>query len=390
VSRREDEVAGLPTPEERPGGSAFGIVETPELEDDLFDVDEVVESEPQRQETPAQEVPERPAAERAVGDGQPEQEQRTPEQQYEDERLQQILGGKYRTWDDLQNGIDSANRLREQNYQELQRLRSQNQEMMGVFESWKPHVQRLLQDTEQQQQQYPQQILEEPDPQRQAQMMQAFIRQEADRIAQARVQEQLEPIQQQQAMQFTQQATNAIEAFRRSHPEVRPHDDTDQAIGRFIMRLRDTADPEDPDWDGYPLTQEGLEAAYRAVRNPRVESFIDELDLDPRDYIEIAEEVVQNPVLEDTVRAMPHLLDDPERGLAWARRMATYPAVAQGMDQGQAAAAAQTEASRRAAYVESGGTGAPVQQAPGTQPVDPFDEVLDYDRRLRESSIFNR
>lgn len=390
---KTDEIPGLEAPEKPPGGAAFGHVDAPELDgDDVFDVaaetsDGVIEAEPQQQETPAQQV-EAPAP--AQRDTTPPQEPAPAQPSYEDERLQQILGGKYRTWEDLQTGINNSNKLREQNYQELQRVRSQNQEMLGVFETWKPHVQRMLQETQQQENQPPQEILDEADPQRQAAMMQAYIRQEADKIAQARVREQIAPIQQQQQAQVQMQATSAIEQFRRSHPEVVPHDDTDQAIGRFISRLRDTADTSDPGWDGYPLTPDGLEAAYRAVRNPRVEAFIDELDLDPRDYIEIAEEIVQNPTLEETVRAMPHLLDDPERGLSWARRMASYPAVAQAQGQGQAAATAQTEASRRAAYVESGGTGAPVQQAPGTQPVDPFDEVLEYDRRMRQASIFNR
>lgn len=182
--------------------------------------------------------------------------------------------------------------------------------------------------------------------------------QEIDQLVSQKVQQQVGPIVQQSQAQLEENQRRAqfdtnVETFYRSHPEVEEGSDLDRKVGAAFVELRRTT---------------GLNMAHPEA-------------------LDVALECVQNPKLITIYRLNPTYLDTPE-GRQYARQMAGAPEIQAAIEKGQQKRQSNGEASRRAAFVEHGGSGIPAG-TPGKQPKgDEFDEALDLWKSERESSIF--
>lgn len=219
-----------------------------------------------------------------------------------------------------------------------------------------------LQAQVQQQQQLLQQIaplitqqLMEENPELAEQMQRS---QEIERLVAERVQQQIAPIAQQQQAQAEEAERRQVydtnvDNFYRSHPEVEEGSDLDRRVGQAFVELRRTT---------------GLNMAHPEALN-------------------VALSVVQNPKLLTIYRLNPTYLDTPE-GRQYAEQMAGTPEIQTAIANGQRRTQDQAEASRRAAFVEHGGSGIPAQ-TPGQAPKgDEFDEALNLWKSERSENIF--
>ena len=165
--------------------------------------------------------------------------------------------------------------------------------------------------------------------------------------------------------------------FMAAHPDVLPNSEIDIAINDVFHEFQ--SDPDGNVVEEYfPPTRENLEVAHELATNPQLRQVVQELDIVPANasMMQVAREVMADPALRQTLIANPTALDTDE-GIQWARNMSRLPGL-----YSQAAAGAQpptAEQQRTAAFVETGGTGAPIQSAPGAvpKPKDTFDEALD-------------
>lgn len=314
--------------------------------------------------TPQQGEPEPPAEEGAAPTPTAEQpEAQAPaEAETEAEKQERLYAGRYKTVDELEQGYKGIQGLQGRQVKELQRKELENQQLRAALEQVVPYLE------ERQGLQQPAQALDPT--QLTAEQLQAVIQQQVDqRVGQAT--QQVTQQSQQQAAQ--QQMRQAVESFMATHPDVAPGTPLDMAVGEVLAELQ-TDRQGQRRADLFPVTAPNLEVAYELAKEPALRNMVGELDLVPNnETIEIAKEVVSNPALAEVLLANPVLIDS-DHGLAYARKQAQLP----GMYSQAAERVAQPtpEQQRRAAYVETGGTGAPVTQAPGATPQDEMDEAI--------------
>lgn len=180
----------------------------------------------------------------------------------------------------------------------------------------------------------------------------------------------LEEQQRQEAQRLGQQVEREVESFRLAYPDSRAYENE---IAANILKFQDDGEGGQ-EHSLFPVTRENLEIAYVLAKNPKLSAMVDNLDLIPtEENLKLAHEAVQNPHFAKVLMANPQVLQrDDDVGIQWAREQAQLPQLVQ---VGQAQSQAQ-DAQRRNAYVETGGTGAPVQPAPGQKPGDEFDEAI--------------
>lgn len=157
---------------------------------------------------------------------------------------------------------------------------------------------------------------------------------------------QVQPIREQLEMQNQQmEAERVVTGFRSAHPDVAPGSQQDYEMSQVVQEL-------------------GLRAL-----NP--------------ESLEIGYEAWANPALRTVLRAVPTLIDTDE-GMAYARLQAQQltgsPAGTPGQQQPRQAGPG--------AFVETGGSGAPVRAAPGQRAAhDEFDDAFDAWAKERQSPL---
>ena len=158
-----------------------------------------------------------------------------------------------------------------------------------------------------------------------------------------RVREQMEPLQARQAQQaMTAEIVSNVGAFRSRHPDVPPNSPADH---RFAATLQDLQLPV-----GHPVA------------------------------MEIAYEAMNDEGLHKVLKANPQLMQSPE-GFEVAKAQAArfFPKQRQPV---------RPKAAVQKAFVETGGTGAPMDGAPGERPdKDSFDKALDFWRSNFDNPI---
>jgi hypothetical protein len=108
--------------------------------------------------------------------------------------------------------------------------------------------------------------------------------------------------------------------------------------------------------------------------------------------MERAYEITKDPRLRTVVLANPGWARD-EEGMQYARWLASLPPAMQqaqqgAIDQAKNAQQARNDAARRAAHVETGGSGAPITGAPGAGPKDEVEEMVDAWKASQATSAF--
>lgn len=301
----------------------------------------------------------------------PGQEQ-APEGESAEAQAARLYAGRYRTPEELEKGYKNIQRLQTRTQAERQRAELEAQQLRAALQEVRPYLEQLRAD--------PGSVddgFHDPT-QLDADQLRALI----DKQVSQRVQQ----VQQQtQAEQTRQELRRTVESFIATHPDAAPGTELDEAIGDVLAEFQTDAEGNRR-FDLFPVTEGNLEVAYTLAKEPDLRNMVVELDLVPNtENIEIAREAVSNPALAEVLLANPTLVDT-EHGLNFARKQAALPGMY--ADAAQRGAAPSPEQARRAAYVETGGTGAPVMSAPGANPPDPFDEAIAAYNRGRESNIF--
>lgn len=171
------------------------------------------------------------------------------------------------------------------------------------------------------------------------------------------VEQQVAPMREQMEMAQQQaEAERVVGDFRARHPEVAAGSNHDLGVSQVMQELN-----------------------LRAM-NP--------------DSLEIGYEAYQNPSLKTVLRANPTLIDSDD-GMAYARMQAQQLFGSPPGTPPQAGTPQGTPAQQQApiqatprAFVETGGSGAPVRAAPGQRSQDEFDEAFDSWAGQRESPLF--
>lgn len=209
---------------------------------------------------------------------------------------------------------------------------------------------------------------------------------EINRLVNQRVQQATEQVRTQTAQEIaSQELQRTVATFFESHTDAAPGTPLDTEIGQVIAEFQ--TDPQgNRRQDLFPITSENLEVAYALAKEPALRDLVIDLDLVPSaETLEIAKEAQGNPALAEVLIANPTALDN-DRGLEWARKMASLPGMYQ--QAAQRATGPTPEQMRRAAHVETGGTGAPVNQAPGPVPTDEMDEAIAAYSKGRGDNVF--
>lgn len=263
------------------------------------------------------------------------------------------LAGRYNSVEDLEAGYKNIQRLQSRTSEQLRAEAARRAELEAAFQQIAPLLQQQQQDVN------PADIYDPA-------VLQRIIDQ---RVAQG-TQQATQAFQQQQVAQAI---SGAVDSFRAAHPEVAPGTPVDETIAQVVLEFQ--TDPEgNLNHDLFPVTVENLEVAYELTRNERLGDMVRELDLIPNpENLDIAREALSNPALADVLMAEPELLDS-DAGLAHARRLANLPGFYEAAT--TAVQPPNGEQMRRSAYVETGGTGAPVSGAPGQRPLDEMDEAI--------------
>lgn len=223
---------------------------------------------------------------------------------------QSFLGGRYKTQEAFEQGHRELERTFTQTRQDFAELRAKQEQQDQVLQAFAPYItERLLEENPELAQQMELQSRIEP-----------------------LVEERLAPLQQQaQAEREQQQYLGTVSAFYQRHPEIVPNSEADQQVVAVIQEL--------------DLVKEDPEA------------------------LDVAAEAAQNPALRFVLNAEPHLAET-DAGMSMARVRATQlaqqaaPTPQQGTPQGGP--------TQRFPFVEHGGSGAPSEGAPGTQPDSPL------------------
>lgn len=263
----------------------------------------------------------------------------------------QLFAGRYQSVEDLETGYKQVQAEYTRNQQQLAELRNQVAQLQPMGEL----VEKLVP--------YVQSQLAEEDPELAEQLKAA----EALRPI---IEEELKPLREQMVAQQSQaEVESIISAFRSRHPDVPPGTKEDFEVAQLMTEL--------------------------------------ELNVMNADSLEIAYEAWRWPGLGQVLKANPSLIETDD-GIAYARLQAQQfygPAPgggqppAGGAPQPNTPAGATTPApaapspaaptARPSAFVETGGTGAPAQAAPGTRPrKDEFDEAYDAWASERKSPLF--
>ncbi len=347
--------------------------------EDLFAGDFPDPEAPEATETPEAPAPEAPAEqpEEAPEPEAPAPEE-TPEQPKAEAPLEEqpLIGGKFKSTDDLLVAYENAQRMATQRAQseartraQMEQLRQQNAATAQVLKELEP-VLRGLQTGE----------IEAPagfdveNPQQ----VQALI----DRQVERKLQERLAPLQQQQEQALIETRMAEIQKFRSAHPDATPHE---EAISFVVQEYR--FDP-DTNEEVFPPTADNLEVAYTLATRPDVKALVDEvLDVPEPDVVNRAKDALDDPNLAEIVRGMPEVLLRPA-GMAFARRVAGLPAVVTTAQSKATEAQKQAaEAQRKAAHVEVDQEVSSVGSAPG-KPLDFLDEAVREDQARRRDSVF--
>jgi hypothetical protein len=311
---------------------------------------------PEEPEAPAEPTPTPEAGEAAAVEE--EQVPETPAVEYEHENLKTFMGGKYRTFADAEAAMKSLQGMSTRTFQEKQRIEQAWQEAEARNQQIAPFVRQYLEQAQKGQTQGPtiEQLDEETDPAKRQQMFQQMLDQAVEQRVGPVEQRIQQERQRQEFEQLRETTKREVAAFYAENDGLQDTPE-DAQLAELLGELRETTDDE------YPWTKENLNAAYKMVQHPKARQLIDDLGLDPRDYVDTAIEAVQNPTLEKYVRLNPAALTSPEL-LAAARDFISTPGAAPAPTQEQR----DEEARRNAAFSESARTGAPVQTAPGQLP----------------------
>jgi len=308
------------------------------------------------QQTPSTQ-PVAPTAEQppAQGEPAPGQEAAAGEQAPSQEGTQ-LIGGRFKDVDAL---LKSYNELRKEYNQTLAREQAQA-------------LRDAQSQTQQPQQQRPSLTPEEAqallaDPQR----LEHYIRSLAQEQA-------TQEVSQLQSQQLQQQLVAVAEQFMTTHPEVTPDSPLDEAMGEVIQFFQKDEQSGRQVYDYYPVTRENLEFAYEMAKDPNLFQAVKELDMIPNERnLSIAKEAVADPAFKMALKAnLSALEDETGEAIDFVRRVAKMPGL---YDQAVTNAQPPTpEQVRTAAFVETGGTGAPIQSAPGQRPEkDELDQDID-------------
>lgn len=331
--------------------------------DDLFS--DFVETE----EAPTEPVTEAPEAE-----GQPEPvAEQEPAQQLEEEAPEtpegeapepveapeepQLIGGKFKSQEDLLASYQRAEALATQRAQEAAESKRRADQITHALRQAEP----LLRQAAAMQQQ-PQDLdeLDTTDPQ--------VIQQLIDQRAAALVQEQTAPLIEAQQRQRYEQGMREIETYRAEHPDA-------VAFEADVKSIVDEYRYDEGE-EVFPPTKDNLETALTLAQNPQAHSLLQSLNLHPeKEWVQHAVEVTSNPSLQSVVLAHPHVIES-EAGMSWARQQAGLPTVVQqAKENAQVAKTHAQTAERKAAHVETG-EGSEGDLAPGRKPQDPLEEAF--------------
>lgn len=270
-----------------------------------------------------------------------------------------LIWGRYKSLTDAHEGYKNMQRREERTAAERKTLEQELQRRDAIIQQMVQRMQVTGQVPEQQQAELdPLQIIQ-------------------DRAREAAKAE-LEQVQAQaQAQERYGQVMQTIDQFRERYADAAEGSELDNLMGEIVNEFQTDADGKlDP--DAFPMDSlENLEIAYVCAKNPPLYRMMLDLDLIPNEEnLAIAHEAAMNPQLAAVLKATGVLSQDDPDGqlLNWARQMAGMPGQVQAVQ--VQAAQPNPQAMRRAAYVETGGTGAPVNGAPGARPMNEIDEAI--------------
>lgn len=382
-------------------GAAFGSDFAVSLDDDNAPKstdfsDEALDAEASTPAQPQEPAPVAapPQAEEQKADEQQQpapDEGQQPEAGAEGEPEPRKWAGRYDSPEALEHGYRHSQRMVSRVQQRLQEIeaqreqdRQQAEQLRAALEQVAPHLERARQLEAWVQGQAqglpPEQLPQIPT------VDQNFSADEINRLVQQQVAQATEQVRSQTRQEVAQQQLEqTVNGFFESHPDAQPGTPLDDEIGRVIAEFQ--TDPSgNRRQDLFPITSENLEVAYQLAKDPSLHSVMVDLDLVPSaETIEIAKEAAANPALAEVLIANPTAVDN-DKGLEWARKMAALPGMYE--QAAQRSAGPTPQQMRRAAHVETGGTGAPVNQAPGSVPQDEMDEAIAAYTRGRGDNVF--
>jgi hypothetical protein len=343
--------------------------------DDLFADDFPDQGAPEATETPEQAPAEQPTeAPQPAPEATPETPEATPEVEAPSEE-QPLIGGKFKTTDDLLLAYQNSERIATQRAQdaartrqEVEQLRQRNQTTEQVLRELQP----VLEGIQSGAIEAPGFDVENP------QQVQALI----DRQVEQKLQERLAPIQQQQEQAVVEQRMAEIQAFRSKHPDAAPHE---ESISFVVSEYRYDPDTKE---EVFPPTADNLELAYTLATRPDVKALVDEvLDVPDPDVVKRAQEALDNPQLATFVQGMPELILR-DQGMALARQLAGMPAVVtNAQDKATEAQKLAAQATRKAAHVEVDSEVSSTGSAPGA-PQDFLAEAVAEIEAQQKKSVF--
>lgn len=246
-----------------------------------------------------------------------------------EEQEPDLYAGKFQTPEALESAYMEVQAFANREVAARQRLEQQIAEQQRALQIMGPLVQRAVaaQDPE-----YAEQLAAQAALQRQLQPI---------------VQQQVAPLQQQLAVEQARNAAmGTLQEFYATHPDVEPRSQADEAVAQTL----------------------------RALKGGEVDSFNGW-------ELEVAYEAAQDPALYGVLMTAPHLGNTLE-GMQVARQMAGQQQVAERPSRQP------KTVQRKGPHIETGGSGAPVQAAPGDRPTDEFDEALAAFRSTPQSPLF--
>lgn len=286
--------------------------------------------------------------------------------------------GKYENPEELEKGYKNVQRLHSRTQQQLQAIELQNQQLAAYLEQVKPYLQQVMD----QQAALPGHTGEPID-------LSELTPDQLQAIVNQQVQQATERVRNETRSETSQRVVaETVTQFMASHPDIQEGSELDDTIGELLEEFQRTPDGR-RSMDLFPITHQNLDLAYQLAKDENVRDMFLDLDLKPLPQnIAIAQEAAGNPALAEVLLAQPDLVDS-EHGMNHARKLAGLPGLYQNAQQ-QVAVRTSPEVARRAAHVETGGTGAPISSAPGAvpQPVDEFDLVIDAWKGGRSGNVF--
>ncbi len=343
-------------------------------EDDLFDdfVTEEPEAPPET-ETPPEPEPETSAEpagkEQPAPEPAPEEEVQEPEPEAPKEE-QPLIGGKFKNVDQLLTAYENAERRFHEKSQETAEERNKRLALEKAVAEVAPMLRQMAQ-----QQQEPTYDPDDP------QQLQQYLDQRAAQIADQRVRQYLEPIEQQQEADRLARAQADVQTYRANNPGSEPYD---SEVWEIIQHYQG-----DEGEKSFPTTPDNLSVALTLAQRPEVRLLVDQSDYIPdHEIVSHAVEAADNPSLLEVIEANPNFLATP-KGMAFARKLAGLPQVVQTAKQNASQAQAETrQAERNAAHVETD-EGTTLSPAPGKKPQDPLEEYLLEHEAKKQKSIFS-